>query len=132
LDNLVFQQFNLKASFHLFQPVFFDLVLPSELTDTLDDLSAVVKSKVEQLEDKLVKAKSILERVNEFKVSGHYLRSQEIETARENSSKKVKAAIVLHEAIESVKNDRGHLSLEEIKDMTALAENIKSNLSLVI
>ena len=59
------------------------------MTESLEDLSAVVKSKVQKLEDKLAKAKFIMERIVEMKSSGNYLSSQQMETIRDNSSKKV-------------------------------------------
>ena len=100
------------------------------MNETLDDLSEVVKSKTQILEDKLTKAKSIMERIVQLKTSEYFLSSQEIEIIRENSSKKMASAIFLQETHQSRKNDPSFLSTEEIQKLNIFAETIKSKLYL--
>ena len=108
----------------------FKLDLPSDVTEALDDLSAVVKSKVQELEDKLAKAKSILEKVIELKTSENFLSSQEMKTMTEKRAVDFLMFITFRELQQRWKDEHGFLEMDEIEKMTALAEHIRSKLFL--
>ena len=98
------------------------------MTETLDDLSAVVKSKVEKLAEKLCKAKFIMENIKELKNSSMFLSQQDMEILAENSSKRVQVAIAIQASIKALKDDKDFLSIEDIEKMTSLIGSAKTKL----
>ena len=98
------------------------------MTETLDDLSAVVKSKVKTLSEKLCKAKLIMEKITELKNSSMFLSQHDMEIMAENSSKRVQVAIDIQASIKALKDDKDYLSIEEIEKMTSLIGSAKTKL----
>ena len=98
------------------------------MTETLDDLSAVVKSKVKTLSEKLCKAKLIMEKITGLKNSGVFLSQQDMDTLAINSAMRVKDAIDLQASIKALKDDTDYLSIEDIEKMTSLIGSAKTKL----
>ena len=113
--------------FHLIQS-FFSSALPSDVKDTLANISTFVQTKVNFLSTKLSKAKVIMEKIKELE--SQTLSPKDIEAMKVQSEQKIEEAIALHSEINKLKKDTSFLANDEIERLSALIATSKTSLYL--
>ena len=121
----VSQDFLFKQHFFLFY-----LGLPAELTETLNEITSLVRSKIKLLQEKVAKAKVIQEKIKQFESPLFYSTLKEMEKLKKMSAQKVEEAISLHNSIEQIKNETGYLTKADAEKLSNLMELTNSKLHL--
>jgi hypothetical protein len=121
----VSQDFLFKQHFFLFY-----LGLPAELTETLNEITSLVRSKIKLLQEKVAKAKVIQEKIKQFESPLFYSTLKEMEKLKKMSAQKVEEAISLQNSIEQIKNETGYLTKADAEKLSNLMELTNSKLPL--
>jgi hypothetical protein len=121
----VSQDFLFKQHFFLFY-----LGLPAELTETLNEITSLVRSKIKLLQEKVAKAKVIQEKIKQFESPLFFSTLKEMEKLKKMSAQKVEEAISLQNSIEQIKNETGYLTKADAEKLSNLMELTNSKLPL--
>ena len=98
----------------------FSSALPSDVKDTLTNISTFVQTKVHFLSTKLSMAKVIMEKIKSLE--RQTVSPKNFEALKEQSERKVVEAIALHSAINKLKKEPGFMTNDEIQRFSALIE----------
>ena len=100
--------------------VSFEIGLPDELNDTMKLISVHFKQvnlSIHNLEERLLKALNIQEKIKILQSSKIYIPREEIQLMEEKSRAKIDAARMLQQLIDELKNSKSFLTDEEMKGM---------------